>query len=88
MVLHKPALAYAETALGRPATSLGAPRSVRSSLNCGPVLSPEEIESDELLNERLLRKFGAKNHYSDWEALEAYDELSTEGVLPDLSHLD
>jgi hypothetical protein len=51
-------------------------------------LSPEELESERIVDERLAKKFGAKDEYEDWEIKEAMEELEAEGVLPDLSHLD
>ena len=47
-----------------------------------------ETESDRIIDERLAKKFGAKDHYEDWEVEEAFEELHAENALPDLSHFD
>jgi hypothetical protein len=51
-------------------------------------LSPEEMESERIVDERLVKKFGTKDDYEDWELEEALAELRAENALPDLSHLD
>lgn len=51
-------------------------------------LTPEEMESDRILNERLAKKFGEKKFYADFEIEEALSELEAENALPDLSHLE
>jgi hypothetical protein len=52
------------------------------------VMTFMETESDRIIDERLAKKFGAKDHYEDWEVEEAFEELHAENALPDLSHLD